>query len=91
MTVVAKHSTRQPLQVANSTTEQARARNGLLRERFPPRAAEAWWPMTAKTVDEIVEQLAAPPFLPVAYATRAGRRRGIVKLLRWLSSLPGDT
>ena len=31
------------------------------------------------------------PFAAEAAATQAGRRRGVVKRLRWLSELPGDT
>ncbi|QDY80007.1 site-specific integrase [Streptomyces qinzhouensis] len=91
MTTTAKHSTRRQLQTANATTEQARARNNVLRERFPPRSAEARWPATAQSADEVLRRLTAPPFLPAANATRAGRRRGVAKLLRWLSSFPGDT
>ncbi|MEU8436901.1 site-specific integrase [Streptomyces sp. NPDC029216] len=91
MTTTTKHSTRRQLQTANATVEQARARNNVLRERFPPRAAEARWPATAQLADEVLHRLTAPPFLPAANATRAGRRRGVAKLLRWLSSLPGDT
>ncbi|MFF3350929.1 hypothetical protein [Streptomyces sp. NPDC002779] len=91
MTSTTKHSTRRQLQTANATVEQARARNNVLRERFPPRSAEAWWPESAQSADEVLRRLTAPPFLAAANATRAGRRRGVAKLLRWLSSLPGDT
>ncbi|MFJ3966128.1 tyrosine-type recombinase/integrase [Streptomyces sp. NPDC090036] len=91
MTVTTKHLTRRQLQTANATVEQARARNSALRERFPSRSAEAWWPATAQLADDVLRRLTAPPFLPAANATRAGRRRGVAKLLRWLSSFPGDT
>ncbi|MEU2840923.1 hypothetical protein ABZ776_28155 [Streptomyces sp. NPDC007076] len=91
MTITTKHATRRQLQTANATVEQARARNNVLRERFPPRSAEAWWPATAQSADEVLRRLTAPPFLAAANVTRAGRRRGVAKLLRWLSSLPGDT
>ncbi|GAA2651384.1 hypothetical protein GCM10010425_75630 [Streptomyces spororaveus] len=91
MTITKKHSTRPPLQAANATAEQARARNSVLRERFPPRAAEVRWPATSRSVEEVVRRLTAPPFLQAAKATRAGRRRGVAKMLDWLSSLPRDT
>jgi integrase len=91
MTITKKHSTRRPLQAANTTAEQARARNSVLREQFPPRPAETWWPATAQSAEEVLHRLTAPPFLPVAKATRAGRRRGVTKVLIWLSGLPGDT
>jgi integrase len=69
----------------------ARPRNSQLRERFPPRPAQPWWPATAQGEQETLRRLTLPPFLPVVKATRAGRRRGTAKLLRWLSSFPGDT
>ncbi|MEV5500390.1 site-specific integrase [Nonomuraea fuscirosea] len=91
MTITKKHSTRQPLQAANATAEQARARNSVLRERFPSRAAEVWWPATGESAEDVLRRLTTAPFLPVAKATRAGRRRGVMKVLDWLSSLPGDS
>ncbi|MFF3695801.1 hypothetical protein [Streptomyces sp. NPDC002221] len=91
MTSTTKHSTRRQLQTANATVEQTRARNNVLRERFAPRSTEGWWSTTAQSADEVLRRLTAPPFLPAANATRAGRRRGITKLLHWLSSLPGET
>ncbi|MFD4946394.1 tyrosine-type recombinase/integrase [Streptomyces sp. NPDC058409] len=91
MTITKKHSTRPPLQAANATAEQARARNSVLRERFPPRPAELHWPTAGQSAEEVVRRLTAPPFLPAAKATQAGRRRGVAKMLDWLASLPGDT
>ncbi|MGW3654694.1 hypothetical protein ACWD6R_02780 [Streptomyces sp. NPDC005151] len=91
MTAVAKHVTRRPLEVMNATAEQARARNSQLRTRFPARPAEPWWPHTAQPSEETLQRLTAPPFLPTVNSTRAGRRRGVAKLLRWLSSEPGET
>src|SRR6266568_4787030 len=69
----------------------AQPRNSQLRARFPPRPAQPWWPGTAPGEAETLRRLTSPPFLPEVKATRAGRRRGTAKLLRWLSSFPGDT
>ncbi|MGY0065276.1 tyrosine-type recombinase/integrase [Streptomyces sp. QTS137] len=91
MTNLVKHSTRTPLKIANATAEQTQARNGQLRGRFPPRPPRSPWLHTTQPLDEILRRLTAPPFLPAANGTRAGRRRGVTKVLRWLSSLPGDT
>jgi hypothetical protein len=88
VTIIAKHTARKPLSVANATDAQARARNTQLRERFPPRPAQQWWPHTAQTLEETFRRLTSPPYLPEVKATRAGRRRGVFKLLRWLSSFP---
>ncbi|MFB8182734.1 tyrosine-type recombinase/integrase [Streptomyces sp. NPDC055966] len=91
MTAVAKHVTRKPLEVSNATEEQAQTRNSQLRARFPARLAEPRWPHTARPSEETLRRLTAPPFLPTVNATRAGRRRGVAKLLRWLSNQPGET
>lgn len=91
MTITTKHSTRRQPQAANATAEQAWARNNVLRERFPPRSAEARWLATAQSAEQVLRWLTSPPFLPAANATRAGRRRGVDKLLRWLSDFPGET
>lgn len=91
MTAVVKHTTRKPLEITNPSAEQAKARNSRLREQFPARASQRWWPQTAQSSEETLRHLTMAPFLPVANGTRAGRRRGVIKLLRWLSSRPGDT
>ncbi len=65
--------------------------NSQLRARFPARPAQAWWPQTAQTAEETLRRLTSPPFLCERQATRAGRRRGVTKLLHWLASFPGDT
>ncbi|MEV4449542.1 hypothetical protein [Streptomyces mirabilis] len=91
MTAVVKHVTRKPLEATNATAEQAQARNSYLRARFPARAEELWWSYTAQPLEETLRRLTAAPFDSAANGTRAGRRRGVAKLLRWLSSLPGDT
>jgi len=91
VTIRAKHVTRHPLVAVNATPTQGWTRNTQMRERFPPRPPERWWPHTAWPLEEVVQRLTSPPFAPAVKATRAGRRRGVTKLLGWLSSLPGDT
>jgi hypothetical protein len=90
VTVIAKHVARKPLPAA-LTDAQARTRNKLLRARFPPRPVERWWPHTAQPLEATLQRLTAPPFVAEVKATRAGRRRGVAKLLGWLSTFPGDT
>ena len=90
MTAVVKHTIRSN-QAAAGTAAPAQPRNSQLRKQFPPRPARDWWPATAQGGDEVLQRLTSPPFLPEVQATRAGRRRGTAKLLRWLSSFPGDT
>jgi hypothetical protein len=91
VTAAANHVARKPLPAVTSVATQERTRNTQLRARFPPRPAEDWWPHTAQPSGEVVQRLASPPFVAAAPATQAGRRRGVAKLLRWLSSFPGQT
>jgi hypothetical protein len=91
VTSIAKHITRKPLPAVTAVAAEQRSRNRQLRNAFPPRPVEEWWPHAAASVKQVQDRLTAPPFAAEASATRAGRRRGVTKLLRWLSSLPGDT
>jgi hypothetical protein len=50
-----------------------------------------WWPHTAASAEQVHQRLTAAPFVAAANGTRAGRRRGIAKLLAWLSTFLGDT
>ncbi len=90
MTAIVKHTTRNKPGTAGAAAP-AQPRNSQLRRQFPPRPAREWWPATAQGEDELLLRLTSPPFLPEVKATQAGRRRGTAKLLRWLSSFPGDT
>jgi len=90
MTAIVKHTTRNKPGTAGAAAP-AQPRNSQLRQRFPTRPAQSWWPETAQGEEETLRRLTSPPFLPEVRATRAGRRRGTAKLLRWLSSFPGDT
>jgi hypothetical protein len=62
-----------------------------MRVRFPARAGEQWWPHTGQTMEETLRRLTSAPFVPELKAAAAGRRRGVTKLLGWLSVFPGDT
>ncbi len=91
MTAVVKHMARTPTAAASKARTPVQARNSQLRERFPARPAQAWWPDTGQTAEKTLRRLTCPPFACDRKATRAGRRRGVTKLLRWLASFPGDT
>ena len=90
MTAIVKHTIRSNQAVAGIAAP-APPRNSQLRRQFPPRPALEPWLATAQDQDEVLRRLTSPPFLAKVKATRAGRRRGTAKLLRWLSSFPGDT
>ena len=91
MTAVVKHMARTPAAAGSPARTPVQSRNSQLRERFPARPAQAWWPDTGQTAEETLRRLTCPPFACERKATRAGRRRGVTKLLRWLASFPGDT
>jgi integrase len=91
VTTAVKHMPRTPATDVNAVDTRRRVRNKQLRERFPPRPVPGFWPDTAQTLEETVARLTSPPFVAEVAATQAGRRRGVVKLLRWLSERPGDT
>jgi integrase len=61
------------------------------RGQRPARLAEAAWPATSRSHDEIRERLVKPPFTPATAKGRAGHKLGLQLLLDWLSSQPGDT
>ena len=91
MTSTVKHVTRKPLPAVTAVAAEQRVRNSQLRTQFRPRPVEESWPHTAASSAQVQQRLTAPPFLAAAPGTRAGRRRGVEKLLRWLSAFPGDT
>ena len=90
MTAIVKHMARSKAGTGGIATP-AQPRNSQLRRQFPPRSVQELWPATAQGEDELLRRLTSPPFLPEMKSTQAGRRRGTAKLLRWLSSFPGDT
>ena len=91
MSAVVKHAARRPALIAAPATVTAPSGGGQLRARFPARPAQPAWPFTVAGQEETLERLTSPPFVPAFKATRQMRRRGVVKLLRWLASFPGDT
>ena len=90
MTAVKHMARRKPGNRAATAPEQHR-RNSQLREQFPPRPPQPWWPETAQDQEAVLQRLTSPPFTPEGGSARAARRRGTARILRWLASLPGDT
>jgi site-specific recombinase XerD len=86
-----KHKVRTLPALANATRAQAQARNSQLRAQFPPRPVEACWPETMRSLEDTARRLTSPPFLAASHATRAGRRHGVITLLHWLSTFPGES
>jgi hypothetical protein len=91
MTSVAKHMARRKPGESPATAPERHRRNSQLREQFPPRPAQPWWPETAQDQEAVLRRLTSPPFTAEGESAQAARRRGTVKILRWLASFPGDT
>jgi len=89
MTAVKHMARRKPGTAGPAVPPQPR--NSQLREQFQPRPAQPWWPATARDEGDTLRRLTSPPFVAKVQESQAGRRRGTAKLLRWLSSCPGDT
>ncbi len=62
-----------------------------LLDRFPPRILEPTWAATEQSRDALLARLLAPPFVVDSPSNQAGRRAGLVKVLRWLQDQPGRT
>jgi len=61
----------------------------LLRD-FPPRPAQEAWPATAQSREEVLQRLLAPPFA-AGRSYQPHRRAGLVRVLDWLESCPGQS
>jgi hypothetical protein len=59
--------------------------------RFPPRSPATAWPATGQTREQVLDRLFAPPFVPASPVSQAHRRRGLRRMLDWLTDQPGDT
>jgi integrase len=57
----------------------------------PARAAEANWPATCETREQILQRLNAAPVAQPAAHSQQQRNRGLGMLLDWLEEQPGDT
>ena len=58
---------------------------------FPPRPAASGWPATRHPGEQVLTRLLTPPFTLDNPAGQAQRRRGLMRMLDWLGSLPGQT
>ena len=59
--------------------------------RFPPRPASVSWPATRAARQDVLARLLAPPFALGNPASQQGRRLGLLTVVRWLETQPGDS
>ncbi|MER5219342.1 tyrosine-type recombinase/integrase [Streptomyces flaveus] len=62
-----------------------------LLKRFPARPVASEWEATGRSADEVLHRLVTPPFVVDSPSNQADRHAGMVKILRWLETYPGDT
>jgi Phage integrase family len=61
-------------------------------QRFPPRSPAAVWPQTAQGAEPLLARmLVASALVDEGRQAQERRRRGMTRLLGWLSDQPGDT
>jgi integrase len=63
----------------------------VLRQKFPPRPVVLSWPETFHPREAVLERLLASPFASHNPATHETRRRGLSKVLAWLTEQPGQS
>ena len=88
MSTAVKHMTRPE---RFEVTPVPHSRIHQLHKQFPPRGFELWWPHTAASAEAVEARLNCSVLAEAAVTTRAGRHRGVIKILTWLASVPGDT
>ena len=88
MSTAVKHMTRPE---RFEVTPVPHSRIHQLHKQFPPREFELWWPHTAASAEAVEARLNCSVLAEAAVTTRAGRHRGVIKILTWLASVPGDT
>jgi hypothetical protein len=59
--------------------------------RFPPRPVVSSWPATRAGRPEVVASLLMPPFAVEHPGSQQSRRLGVLSVVKWLATYPGDT
>lgn len=59
--------------------------------RFPPRSVAKTWAVTGQPREQVLDWLLKPPFRLGNPASQANRKAGVIQILAWLETLPGDT
>jgi len=62
-----------------------------LLSRFPPRALACSWPATQANRSQVLTRLLAPPFALEHLSSQASRRLGLLSVVNWLQTQPGDS
>jgi len=82
----------QPDRSPSRAASQAGAPTGVQwAARFPPRPVASSWPVTQAPRTQVVTRLLAAPFALAHPLSQQTRRQGLLTVISWLQSQPGDT
>jgi len=62
-----------------------------LLSRFPPRVVAGSWPATEDGRSQVLSRLLAPPFALEHSGSQQSRRLGLLSVVNWLQTQPGDS
>jgi integrase len=84
--------------IAQPATDAASPANGLVKPTgaqlltaFPPRPVASSWPATQATRSTVLARVLATPFTLANPASQQTRRLGVLAMLSWLQTHPGDS
>lgn len=76
---------------SESDTAVAKPTGSQLLAAFPPRLIEASWPATEETRSAVLARVLAAPFTLDNRLSQQTRRTGVLSVLSWLQTHPGDS
>ena len=80
-----------PIADATAPTRTLKAAGAQLLAAFPPRPVASSWPATEASRSEVVGRLLAAPFALPNRGSQQTRRLGVLAVLNWLHTFPGDS
>jgi hypothetical protein len=80
-----------PIADATTPTRTLKAAGAQLLAAFPPRPVASSWPATEASRSEVVGPLLAAPFALPNRGSQQTRRLGVLAVLNWLHTFPGDS
>ena len=91
MSVISEHTTVPRAADAPPAVGVPTLTGAQLLSRFPPRAVALSWPATEASRAEVMSRVLAPPFTLALSASQQDRRLGVLTVVNWLQTQPGDT
>ena len=83
--------TARPAEVTAPTSGPVRQTGAQLRAAFPPRPVASSWPATRASRSAVLARVLAAPFTLDNTASQQSRRLGVLAVLSWLATHPGES